>query len=182
MHDCKWLCMMSARKTCCPKEVRDWQTSPTVCTRLAWCSVASWRQQSRLMVTGLNLEEKDGEDMVCVSCAQGKNHRQSIPVNEPRHKAESARVFNHGDTFVDQWVLLCWDDHYILCLSKMITVVIEFLTASKGRQLRISRKCRDNHWEKQEIKLWSSKVIVVMNLQVMHSRHIWNLKGFTKSL
>jgi hypothetical protein len=25
-------------------------------------------------------------------------------------------------------------------------------------------------------------VIVVMNLQVMHSRHIWNLKGFTKSL
>lgn len=53
------------------------------------------------MVTGLNLKEKDGEDMVCVSCAQGKNHRQSIPVNEPRHKAESA-VFNHGDTFVDK--------------------------------------------------------------------------------
>jgi hypothetical protein len=25
-------------------------------------------------------------------------------------------------------------------------------------------------------------VIVVMNLQVMHSRHIWNLKGSTKSL
>jgi hypothetical protein len=25
-------------------------------------------------------------------------------------------------------------------------------------------------------------VIVVMNLQVMHSRHIWTLKGFTKSL
>jgi hypothetical protein len=54
------------------------------------------------MVTGLNLKETDGEDMVCVGCAQGKNHRQSIPVNEPRHKAESARVFNHGDTFVDQ--------------------------------------------------------------------------------
>jgi len=64
------------------------------------------------MVTGLNLKETDGEDMVCVGCAQGKNHRQSIPVNEPRHKAESA-VFNHGDTFVDKWVLLCWDDHYI---------------------------------------------------------------------
>ncbi len=94
--------MMSARKTCCPKEVRGLTELPN-CLHKACLMLSSLMEAtSRLMVTGLNLKETDGEDMVCVGCAQGKNHRQSIPVNEPRHKAESARVFSHRDTFVDQ--------------------------------------------------------------------------------